>query len=62
MVTIKFSNVRSLIITDCEWKDLCLALGKGYPSYGCFDGARCSTCGAPLNPGEINHCTRTEMP
>ena len=53
MVKISFSNTRSLVITECEWKDLQIAILSAAGSdvgrvgcycynvepYGCFDGA-----------------------
>lgn len=39
MIRLSFSNIRRIDITDCEWKDLQLAIRGGKYQYGCFDSA-----------------------
>lgn len=51
MIELSFSNIRKIQITECEYKDLQIALGKQFvinrsnptcdvvESYGCFDGS-----------------------
>lgn len=50
MIRISFSNTRKLEITECEWKDIQVAIRTEQHSYGCFDGAEIITLAAQPLP------------